>query len=200
MQCIRACLQACRKNAPSPGFSRRCFPLCQPDKTTFGEPVPPDLSPVATLLLRAPRESTLDELHGAFSRTQDVFSRAPLRARSRPSQRLKPILFRNGSARLKACPDTKPVKPKRAPKCRNSRDRLSTVPAPDQVPIWRLAFPGGAEGRPKRACYRDYFASTTQRKPSAPARSLDGAISRYLPCVLSLYPCGKYHIEPCGWK
>ena len=134
MQCIRACLQACRRNALSPGFSRRCFPLCQPGKTTFGEPVPPDLSPVATLLLRAPRESTLDELHGSFSRTQDIFSRPPLRARSRPSQRLKPIPFRNGSARLKACPDTKPVIPKRAPKCRNSRRRHScrhprTMPA-----------------------------------------------------------------------
>ena len=104
---------------PRPGFSRHCFPLRQPGNTTFGEPVPPDLSPVATFPLRALRESTLDELHDSFSRTQDISSRAPLRARSRPSQRLKPIPFRNGSARLKACPDTKPVIPKRAPKCGN---------------------------------------------------------------------------------
>ena len=127
MQCIRACLQACRRNALSRGFSRRCCPPCQAGKTTFGEPVPPDLSPVATLLLRALRDSNLDKLHGSFSRTQDIFSLAPLRARSRPSQRLQPILFRHGSARLKACPDTKPVKPKRAPKCRNSRDRFQPV-------------------------------------------------------------------------
>ena len=127
MQCIRACLQACRRNALSPGFSRRCCPPCQAGKTTFGEPVPPDLYPVATLLLRALREPTLDELHGSFSRTQDIFSRPPLPARARPSQRLKPIPFRNGSARLKACPDTKPVIAKRAPKCRNSRRRLPTA-------------------------------------------------------------------------
>ncbi len=126
LQCIRACLQACRRNALCPGFSR-CFPLCQPGKTTFGELVPPGLSPVATLRLRALRESTLDELHGSFSRTQDIFSRPPLRARSRPSQRLKPIPFRNGSARLKACPDTTPVIPKRAPKCRNSRQALERL-------------------------------------------------------------------------
>ncbi len=76
MQCIRACLQACRKNALSPGFSRRRFPLSEPGRTTFREPVQPELSLVATLLLRALSQSTVDELHSSFSRNQDIFCRS----------------------------------------------------------------------------------------------------------------------------
>ena len=153
---IRAWLQACRKNALSPGFSRRCFPLCQPGRTTFGEPVPPDLSLVATFHPQAPRESTLDELHGSFSRTQDIFSRPPLRARSRPSQRLKPIPFRSGLARLKACPDTKPVIPKRAPKCRNSRwRRWSADPHGRSSAIAAGVAGGGMTASPSARMVRD---------------------------------------------
>ncbi len=38
--------------------------------------MPADLSHVATFLLRALRESTLEELHGSFSGTQDLLSPA----------------------------------------------------------------------------------------------------------------------------
>src|SRR5579872_3456771 len=43
-----------------------------------------------------------------------------------------------------------------------------------------------------------YSASTTQRNPAAPERSLPGDISRYFPCSFSLYACGKYQCDPCG--
>src|ERR1051326_870940 len=35
-------------------------------------------------------------------------------------------------------------------------------------------------------------ASTTQRNPNVPARSLLGAISRYLPCSVNFFALGKY--------
>ena len=41
-------------------------------------------------------------------------------------------------------------------------------------------------------------ASTTQRKPMPPERSLQGAINKYLPCWSSRYACGKYQCEVCG--
>ena len=196
MQCIGACLQACRRNALSPGFSRRCFPLCQPGKTTFGEPVPPDLSHVASFLLHALRQSTPDQLHGSFSGTQDMFSRPPLRARSRPSRRLKPIPFRNGSARLKACPDTKPVIPNRAPKCRNSRCRhecrhgtLKRAPQsvrPQPATQRALESPRGAGAPPHKAAAPPHNANA-RRRSARDACSLcdksgagDGSHPRYL--------------------
>lgn len=64
-------------------------------------------------------------------------------------------------------------------------------PANDVIP---------AEGHLKLAWGRDYgeVASAAQRNPTVPARSLDGAISRYFPCSVTLYACGKYQSEPCG--
>src|SRR4051812_228767 len=45
---------------------------------------------------------------------------------------------------------------------------------------------------------RLHAASTTQRKPTQPERSLPGDISRYLPCWSRRYACGKYQCEVCG--
>ena len=55
-----------------------------------------------------------------------------------------------------------------------------------------------AELHAGRRCFA-HAASTTQRKPTLPERSLHGAISRYLPCWSSRYACGKYQCEVCGW-
>ena len=49
-----------------------------------------------------------------------------------------------------------------------------------------------------RTCI-SYCASSTQRKPKAPERSLLGAIIKSLPCSVNLYAWGKYQIDPCGW-
>ncbi len=59
-------------------------------------------------------------------------------------------------------------------------------------------IPAHAGCTPSRRESPAYSASTTQRKPSVPARSFDGAMSRYLPCWSSRYACGKYQTEFCG--
>ena len=41
-----------------------------------------------------------------------------------------------------------------------------------------------------------YSASSAQRKPSPPERSILGAVIKSFPCSPSLYACGKYQIEP----
>lgn len=51
---------------------------------------------------------------------------------------------------------------------------------------------------PSYFSHRFQRASITHRKPINPERSLPGASNRYLPCSVSWYACGKYHIEPCG--
>ena len=55
-----------------------------------------------------------------------------------------------------------------------------------------------SHGRGTGVSIQSYCASTMQRKPSVPARSLPGAISSSLPCSVNRYACGKYHMEPCG--
>src|SRR5579862_8981703 len=42
------------------------------------------------------------------------------------------------------------------------------------------------------------WTSATQRNPTAAERSFPGDISRYFPCSVNLYACGKYQCEPCG--
>ncbi len=44
-----------------------------------------------------------------------------------------------------------------------------------------------------------YSLSTTSRKPTVAERSMLGDIIRSFPCSVSLYACGKYQMEPCGW-
>ena len=61
----------------------------------------------------------------------------------------------------------------------------------DTVVLWALIRTPHASDR----LLRLHSASITQRKPIAPERSMLGAISRYLPCWVSLRACGKYHME-----
>ena len=60
----------------------------------------------------------------------------------------------------------------------------------------------GVRGRPANhvAAFgaADHFLSTTQRKPMEPERSLDGAMSRYLPCWSSVVVVGKYQLRRVG--
>ena len=74
---------------------------------------------------------------------------------------------------------------------------------PLEVRIGAPAAAGGSpESFPEDAVSSEallgYGASTTQRKPIIEERSLQGAISRYLPCWVRLVLRGKYQPEPLG--
>jgi hypothetical protein len=109
-------------------------------------------------------------------------------------QGLKPIPFRHGEARLKPCPDTRPITPLCFPKCRNSsgrspdrpfllslkpRTRLVAARPGGPAQTWRSAPPGqNTTGTPREAC-----------RAWAPLLRQSGwASRRVFPAAQSLWP------------
>jgi len=65
---------------------------------------------------------------------------------------------------------------------------------------YRIEVPIRADCAPRSNGFSPvYCASCAKRNPRAPERSMLGETISNLPCSVSLYACGKYQIEPCGW-